>query len=201
MGQFHFTPDDYLDLMHSEVPAFDELQDRVAEAARGLDGVSRILELGTGTGETSRRVLRDYTTARLTGVDVSEDMLAVAEKTLPPDRVEVLLVRGIEDPLPDGPFDLAISALAVHHLEGPGKADLFHRLAAVLRPGARFVIGDVVVPDDPADAITPLSADYDFPSAPEDLMDWLNQAGFRPKTVWSHKDLVVLSADLLSDSG
>lgn len=196
MGQFHFTPDDYLGLMHSEVPAYDELQDRVADAARGLDGVKRILELGTGTGETSRRVLRDYPSARLTGIDVSEDMLAVAEKTLPPDRVEVLLVRGIEDPLPDGPFDLAISALAVHHLEGPGKADLFRRLATVLRPRARFVMGDVVVPDNSNDAITPLSADYDFPSAPEDLVNWLTQAGFRPKTIWSHKDLVVLTADL-----
>lgn len=196
MAQFHFTPGDYLDLMHSEVPAYDELQDRVAETARGLDGVERILELGTGTGETSRRVLRVYPTARLTGVDVSEDMLAVAEKTLPPDRVETLLVRGIEEPLPEGPFDLAISALAVHHLDGPGKADLFRRLAEVLRPGARFVMGDVVVPDDPHDAVTPLSADYDFPSATQDLMSWLAQAGFKPTLVWSHKDLVVITADL-----
>ena len=58
MGQFHFTPDDYLDLMHSEVPAYEELQDRAATAAEGLE-VERILELGTGTGETARRVSLD----------------------------------------------------------------------------------------------------------------------------------------------
>ena len=33
---------------------------------------------------------------------------------------------------PAGPFDLVASALAVHHLDGPGKAELFRRLAGVL---------------------------------------------------------------------
>jgi hypothetical protein len=38
------------------------------------------------------------------------------------------------------------SVLAAHHLGGPGKADLFRRVAAGLAPGGRFVLGDVVVP-------------------------------------------------------
>jgi SAM-dependent methyltransferase len=53
-----------------------------------------------------------------------------------------------------GNFDLVVSASAVHHLDGAGKADLFARIAARLRSGARFVLGDVVVPDDPADVVT-----------------------------------------------
>src|SRR5688572_2482077 len=103
MSQFHFTPDRYLELMHSEVPAFDELQDRVAAATLGLT-VTQILELGTGTGETSKRVLARYPRARLTGVDASAKMLARAEQTLPSAQVEVLLVQGIQDPLPEGQF-------------------------------------------------------------------------------------------------
>ena len=66
-----------------------------------------------------------------------------------------LRVSRLQDPLPEGNFDLVVSALALHHLDGAGKADLFARVAALLRPGGRFVLGDVVVPEDPADAWLP----------------------------------------------
>jgi tRNA (cmo5U34)-methyltransferase len=195
VSQFHFTPDDYLDLMHSEVPDYDELQDQVARATQGMTA-TRILELGTGTGETSRRVLRVHPGARVTGIDVSEAMLAVARKALPAERVDGLLVQGIEDPLPEGPFELVISALTVHHLAGPGKADLFRRVAAVLKSGGRFVMGDVVIPEDSADAITPLGPDYDMPSTTDELLTWLREAGFEADVGWSHKDLAVIVSNL-----
>ena len=60
-------------------------------------------------------------------------------------------------PCPTGPFDLVTSALAVHHLDADGKRDLFARIAAALAPGGRFVLGDVIVPEDPADATIPLT--------------------------------------------
>lgn len=190
MGRFHFTPDDYLDLM-SELPAYEELQDRVAAQTEGLS-VARVLELGTGTGETSRRVLAHHPDARLVGVDESAQMMSVARDVLPAPAIEGLIVQGIEDPLPDGPFDLVISALTIHHLNGPGKADLFERVARVMRPGALFVMGDVIVPENPADAVTPLTPEYDMPDRREDLLDWLAAAGFEAGVTWTFKDLVVI---------
>ena len=38
----------------------------------------------------------------------------------------------LEDPLPTGPFDVVVSAFAIHHLPSTAKADLFERVAAVL---------------------------------------------------------------------
>ena len=102
-----------------------------------------------------------------------------------------LRVARLEDPLPHGPFDLVFSALCIHHLDGPGKADLFRRVAEVLEPGGRFVIGDVVVPDDPADAVTPLSPDYDLPSRVDEQLAWLADAGFSADVVWRARDLAV----------
>jgi tRNA (cmo5U34)-methyltransferase len=195
MSQFHFRPDEYLDLMHAEVPAFDELQDRVVVATAGLV-VHTILELGTGSGETARRVLLEHPKARLTGIDVSEEMLAAARNVLPSERIDALLVSGIQDPLPEGPFDLVISALTIHHLDASGKSDLFQRLARSLRRGGRFVMGDVVVPNDPSDAVTPLSPEYDLPSSIDDLIGWLEEAGFDPHLVWSFKDLAIISSEL-----
>jgi tRNA (cmo5U34)-methyltransferase len=49
-----------------------------------------------------------------------------------------------------------VSALAIHHVDGPAKADLFRRAAAVVGPGGRLVVADVVIPENPADAVTPL---------------------------------------------
>jgi uncharacterized SAM-dependent methyltransferase len=57
MGQFHWDPESYLAMMREEVPAFERLQDAATEATG--TGAARILELGTGTGETARRVLAD----------------------------------------------------------------------------------------------------------------------------------------------
>jgi tRNA (cmo5U34)-methyltransferase len=193
LGQFHWNPDEYLALMRTEVPDYERLQEELVAATDGVDAHS-ILDLGTGTGETARRVLAAHPRAHLVGFDSSEPMLGVARTSLDPARV-TLRVGRLEDPLPAGPFDLCISALAVHHLDGPGKADLFRRLSSVLSPGARFVLADVVVPDDPVDAITPLSPDYDLPSTVAEQLSWLAAAGFAAAVTWSHRDLAVLRGE------
>jgi tRNA (cmo5U34)-methyltransferase len=191
MGQFHWDPAGYLALMHEELPDYERLQDELAAATADRDART-ILELGTGTGETARRVLARHPDARLTGIDESEEMLAVARTTVPQAE---LLQRRLEDPLPTGPFDVVVSALAVHHLDGPGKQDLFARIAAALRPGGRFVLADVVIPEDPGDATTPLSPDYDLPSSAGDQLAWLDAAGFEATVAWRRRDLAVLVAD------
>ncbi|MEX1357282.1 MAG: class I SAM-dependent methyltransferase [Gaiellaceae bacterium] len=193
MGQFHFDPGSYLELMHAELPGYEELQDEVARAATGLEPAD-MLELGTGTGETATRIVRLYPEARLTGLDSSPYMLAAARAELGQDPL--LVVARLEDPLPPGPYDLVFSALAIHHLDGEGKRDLFRRVARVLRPGGRFVLGDVVVPADPAHAVTPLSPDFDLPDTGPDQLAWLEEAGFAAQLAWSLRDLAVFAAEL-----
>jgi len=193
--QFHFTPDTYLDEIRGEVPNYDTLQREVAEAS-AIEGVQRVLDLGAGTGATSRAVLERHPSAFLFLVDASAEMLAVARRQLLADRVETIDVGDMRDELPDGPFDLVVSALAVHHLDGAEKRTLFGRVRGRLRPGGRFVLADVVVPDDPADAITPLTPGYDKPDRVDDLLNSLTAAGFDPSLTWSVKDLVVIAADV-----
>lgn len=85
-----------------------------------------------------------------------------------------------------------VSVLAVHHLDGAGKADLFARIAAVLAPGGWLALGDVVVPPDAADVVTPIDGDYDKPSSVADQLAWLEQAGLRPRLAWADLDLAVM---------
>lgn len=107
-----------------------------------------------------------------------------------------LRVADLAEPLPPGPFDLVVSALAVHHLDGRAKAALFTRVGAALRPGGRFVLGDVVIPDDPADVVIPVDDDYDRPSTTGEQLAWLDHAGFEASVTWAERDLVVVRADL-----
>jgi tRNA threonylcarbamoyl adenosine modification protein (Sua5/YciO/YrdC/YwlC family) len=191
--QHHFDPATYTAMIREEVPGFDRLQDE-AVALTG-DGARRILELGTGTGETARRLLARHPDATLTGVDVSEEMLAEARAALPSERADLRVAR-IEEGLPDGSFDLVVSSLAVHHLDGPAKADLFTRVREALAPGGRFVLADVVVPGDPADVRIPLSPGYDHPSTVADQLRWLAEAGLDGRLAWADGDLAILVADL-----
>lgn len=200
MSQFHWQPDSYLALMHEEIPDYELLQRELVAATAGIEA-GAILELGVGTGETSRRVLDAHPAARLDGIDGSEEMLDAARATLA-GRPVALHRAQLEAPLPAGPFDLVVSALAVHHLDGPAKADLFTRVRSALRPGGRFVLADVVVPDDPRDAVVALDEGYDLPSPVADQLVWLAAAGFEHgRVTWRRKDLAVLAAERSGAAG
>jgi L-threonylcarbamoyladenylate synthase len=189
--QFHFDPATYEAEIREEVPAFDRLQDELVRASGS--GARRILELGTGTGETARRLLSCHPEAQLVGIDVSEPMLAAASGALPAERVSLRAQR-LQDELPAGPFDLVVSALCIHHLDAGEKADLFRRVRGVLSPDGRFAIADVVAPADVDEAQTPLTAGYDKPSPVADQLDWLSLAGFDARVTWEHGDLAVIEA-------
>jgi tRNA (cmo5U34)-methyltransferase len=176
MAQFHWKPDTYLDLIRAEVPRYDELQDAAIAAIPFAP--ERVLELGMGTGETTRRLIEAYPDAWVIGLDSSPDMVFRAREAYD----DVQLAR-IEDPLPDGPWDLVIGVLSVHHLTSDQKKALFRRVREQSRA---LVIGDVVQ----ADAqVAPLDPGYDFPETAEDLAAWCDG-----KITWRADDLAVVSA-------
>jgi tRNA (cmo5U34)-methyltransferase len=191
VGHFQWDPVTYLELMNAEVPAYERLQHEVAEASGR--GAMSLLELGTGTGETARAVLQRHPDAVLTGIDSSPEMLEHARASLPAQRVHLRLAR-LEDELPAGRFDVIFSALAVHHLDAAGKKSLFARVAASLAGGGRFVLADLVVPEDPADVVTEIDADYDTPSTLREQLRWFADCGLQARVAWAQRDLAVLVA-------
>jgi tRNA (cmo5U34)-methyltransferase len=177
-AQFHWDPETYLDAIRAELPQFDELQRQAIAAIEGEP--VRVLDLGIGTGETSRRLLERFPNAQITGLDSSEAMCFRARELVS----EVRLAR-MEDPLPDGPWDLVISVLAVHHLRSEQKQDLFRR---VREQAAQLVIGDVVeVPPD--QQVAPLEEGVDFPDPAANVAEWCGG-----DVVWAEADLAVIRA-------
>jgi tRNA (cmo5U34)-methyltransferase len=169
-------PDTYLAEIQAEVPRYDELQEATIDAIPFAPG--RVLELGVGTGETTRRLLERYPDSDVTGLDSQPEMVFKAREL----GIEVRLAR-MQDPLPDGPWDLVISVLSVHHLDDGQKRDLFRRVREQSRA---LVIGDVVVAEP---QVTPLTDGVDLPSRAEDLVEWC--AG---EIVWRGDDLAVIRA-------
>ncbi len=178
-AQFHWDPATYLELMHSEVPRYDALQEQAIAAIPFPP--KRVLELGFGTAETTERIWAAYPEARITGLDSSPEMVFRAREL---GWDEMRLGR-IEDPLPDGPWDLVISVLTVHHLDADGKRDLFRRVREHSRA---LVIGDVVDVE-PERRVAPLEEGFDMPSPAADQAEWCGG-----EVVWEADDLAVIRA-------
>jgi tRNA (cmo5U34)-methyltransferase len=176
MSDFSWKPDDYLDLIKQEIPRYEELQDQAIAAIPVAP--QRVLELGMGTGETTRRLIEAYPDSWVIGLDSSPDMVYRAREMYD----DVQLAR-IEDPLPDGPWDLVIGVLSIHHLTADQKRELFRR---VREHSKALVIGDVVKADV---RVTPIEEGYDFPETAADLAEWCGG-----EVTWAADDLAVVRA-------
>ena len=86
-AQFHWNPDTYLEMIRAEVPSFDALQAAAVASVPFPPGSA--LDLGIGTGETSRRLLEAHPEARITGLDSSPEMVFRARRL----GIEVRLAR------------------------------------------------------------------------------------------------------------
>ncbi len=98
-----------------------------------------VLEIGCGTGRHTLRLARQGN--RVTALDLSPGMLAVARDKLKGFDVRLLERDIMAGPLALGLFDAVVCALVMEHI-----ADVetfFRRVAACLRPGGRFFLSEV----------------------------------------------------------
>jgi tRNA (cmo5U34)-methyltransferase len=118
-----------------------------------IAGPAHLVELCCGEGLLSGALLERFPAALVHAYDGSTAMLAAAAARHA-SHGERFSVQ---------PFDLAdpswrrfpwpvhavLSSLAVHHLDGPGKAALFADLHAALAPGGVLLLADLVLPVHP----------------------------------------------------
>jgi tRNA (cmo5U34)-methyltransferase len=174
--QFHKNPNTYLDRIREAFPRYDELQ---AEAVKAIPSApERVLDLGMGTGQTANTLLETYPDAWIIGLDASPDMVFRARQ----DYDGVQLAR-MEDPLPDGPWDLVISVLSTHHLTSDQKKDLFRR---VREESKALVLGYQVKADKQT---LPPEEGVDYLETAEDLAEWCGG-----EVAWTADDLAVVRA-------
>ena len=122
---------------HFLFPDVQAAFDRALRAYLPADGA--ILDLGCGTGANLARLRAlDLPFGSYVGIDLTPEMLAVAEKKLGHlPNVRFQQVNLLTDPLPDGPFDVIVSTWVFSHLPDPEV--VVAKALRRLRPGGRAI--------------------------------------------------------------
>lgn len=138
--QFDLVAEEYDANRRKFIPCFDDYYEGTTQfIAAGIGEPKRILDLGAGTGLLTYYWYRQFPKAEYMLVDVSEEMLNVARKRFGGIATVDFRIADYADALPEGDFDVIVSALSIHHLENDGKKNLFARVHEKLPDGGLFV--------------------------------------------------------------
>jgi ArsR family transcriptional regulator len=138
-----------------------------------------ILDVGTGTGRMLT-LLAPHVQAAI-GVDQSREMLALARAALDREGHRHCLVRQGDIyalPVDDAAVDLVTIHQVLHFAESPLAA--LTEAARVLRPGGRLVVVDFAPHD--REELRDKQNHRRLGFTPEEVNDWLSQAGLTPLT-------------------
>ncbi len=114
----------------------------------------RVLDLGVGTGASSRQFMEKYVNAEVVAVDGAASMLELAKFRLREYSHRVQWVvsdfRAMPAKLlePDT-IDVVISCYALHHLNAQEKLAVLKSVVRAIRPGGWILNADLVVADAP----------------------------------------------------
>ena len=113
-----------------------------------------VVELCCGEGLLARAILGQFPTSRLHGYDGSSTMLDKARTALQPFG-ERFTLHSFDLAAPDWrafpwPVRAVVSSLAIHHLDGDQKRELYRDLYRLIDPGGSLIIADLIQPAHPA---------------------------------------------------
>lgn len=117
--------------------------------------VRRVLDLCCGEGLLAQEYLRRWPDGQVLLLDGSAEMLALAASRLgeasgQAEQLQADIADSGDRSWRAGRgYGAVMSSLAVHHLDGPGKRQLFRDVREMLAPGGAFVLADVIEPAGP----------------------------------------------------
>jgi ubiquinone/menaquinone biosynthesis C-methylase UbiE len=136
----------------AQYDAMDHREPNAAFVARllALNASGRMLDLGTGPGHIPLLVCDAVPGCTVTGIDLSREMLAIAERrrlaSPHAGRITYRLADAKALPFADATFDAVFSNTILHHIPDP--RPFLREAARVLRPGGALLIRDLFRPPD-----------------------------------------------------
>ncbi len=133
---------DYDRWYHTSAGAFiDRVETDLAFALCPPVAGERVLDVGTGTGNFAAKLYHHG--CRVTGIDISPDMLARARQKAVDEGFEArwILADVTSIPLPDATYDAVYSMTAVEFV--PDLAAAHREMMRVLKPGGRLLVGTI----------------------------------------------------------
>jgi SAM-dependent methyltransferase len=159
----------------------------LARAAK-VDAKSRVLDVGSGVGGTSRCLAREFG-CRVTGIDLTDEYCTAAallsERTGLAERVDFRQGDATNLPFADASFDIVWTEHVAMNI--PDKPRLYREMHRVLKPGGTLAIYDVLAgPAGPVHFPVPWARtpDASFLATPSEMRGLLEGAGFTIES-WS----------------
>jgi trans-aconitate 2-methyltransferase len=159
-----------------------------------LRGDERVLDAGCGSGRVTAQLLERLPEGEVVALDGSPAMIEEARRRLGADPRVTYFVANLLEPLPvDPPVDAILSTATFHWITDHDR--LFGNLAAVLRPGGRFVaqcgggdnIATVLAAARAVGSDFGIGPDWRGPwlfTSPEETAERLATAGFTDIDTW-----------------
>jgi ubiquinone/menaquinone biosynthesis C-methylase UbiE len=122
----------------------------------------KVLEMGCGSGNLTGRIAGKKR-LEITGVDISETLLAEARKKL--DMASNVRLRAgdiLEINLGKMKFDYIVSLLFIHELYPEERAAIVRKLKRWSKPGTKIIVGDGFYIDDPVERDHNVSLWYEW---------------------------------------
>ena len=142
MGEFfNARLDGYEEHQMTTIDFADEFYPYTAECLPKEAG-SRILDLGCGTGLELERYFEIVPDAKVTGIDLAEDMLGILRKKYPDKDLRLIHASYFTEPFGENLFDAAVSVESLHHFTKEEKIPLYAKLSRALKDGGYFILTD-----------------------------------------------------------
>lgn len=161
-----------------------------------LRPLSRVLEIGCGTGSFSILIKQIYADVDVVGLDPDPKALARARRKSIKAAVSIQFDRGFSDSLPydEGTFDYVFSSMMFHHLKLEEKEKTLRGVKRVLKPGALFAMLDFEKPEGNGSSL--LSRLFHSNHVLRDnsenrILTLMTEAGFVNPTVVGHRNLLI----------
>lgn len=132
---------DYDEHMRTEIEGAAEFYRFTAGQLPGA-GACEILDLGCGTGLELEEYFALNPLARVTGIDLSEGMLAALREKFPDRALTVICGSYFDVPFGEERFHGAVSVESLHHFTAERKLSLYEKLYRSLKPGGCFILTD-----------------------------------------------------------
>ncbi len=101
-----------------------------------------VLDLGIGTGLEFEEYQKINPHAKVTGIDLSEDMLTALKRKLPDAGLNLIRGSYFDVPFGEDCFDAAVSVESLHHFKPEAKLKLYEKLRKSLKNGGYFILTD-----------------------------------------------------------
>ena len=133
--------DGYDEHMMTNIEAADEFYPFTAKRLPTTENC-HILDLGCGTGLELQEYYLLNPSAKVTGVDLSQGMLAELKRKFAGKDITLILGSYFDVPFGENVFDAAVSVESLHHFTKEEKVPLYTKLKRALKDGGYFVLTD-----------------------------------------------------------